>query len=179
MCRSQDLVPPHKHMHARSVMSHSLRPHELQPALLLCPWNFPAKNPGMGGHALLQGIFPTQESSPHLLLGRQILYHWATWEAQKKDRHGPCFQGGYRLLGYILILDRLPARHWCWCCLVSKLCLSLFATPWMVAHKTLLSVGFPRQEYWSGLPFHSPGIFWTISCVGRWIFYHWATREAA
>ena len=30
-------------------------------------------------------------------------------------------------------------------------------TPWIVAHEVLLSVGFSRQEYWSGLPFSSPG----------------------
>jgi len=30
-------------------------------------------------------------------------------------------------------------------------------TPWTIAHKALLSMGFPRQEYWSGLPFPSPG----------------------
>ena len=33
----------------------------------------------------------------------------------------------------------------------------LFATQWIVAHQTLLSMGFPRQEYWSGLPFPPPG----------------------
>ena len=32
----------------------------------------------------------------------------------------------------------------------------LFATPWTVAHQAPLSVGFPKQEYWSGLPFPSP-----------------------
>jgi len=31
-----------------------------------------------------------------------------------------------------------------------------FATPWTVAHQALLSMGFPRQEYWSGLPFFPP-----------------------
>ena len=30
-------------------------------------------------------------------------------------------------------------------------------TLWTVAHQAPLSVGFPRQEYWSGLPFSSPG----------------------
>ena len=30
-------------------------------------------------------------------------------------------------------------------------------TPWAVAHQAPLSMGFPRQEYWSGLPFSSPG----------------------
>ena len=33
----------------------------------------------------------------------------------------------------------------------------LFATPWTVARQALPSMGFSRQEYWSGLPFHSPG----------------------
>ena len=33
----------------------------------------------------------------------------------------------------------------------------LFATPWTVAHQAPLSMGFSRQEYWSGLPFSSPG----------------------
>ena len=32
----------------------------------------------------------------------------------------------------------------------------LFATPWTVAHHAPLSMGFSRQEYWSGLPFPSP-----------------------
>ena len=31
-----------------------------------------------------------------------------------------------------------------------------FATPWTVAHQAPLSIGFPKQEYWSGLPFPSP-----------------------
>ena len=39
---------------------------------------------------------------------------------------------------------------------MAKLCLAL-ATPWTVAHQAPLSMGFSRQEYWSGLPFPSPG----------------------
>ena len=35
--------------------------------------------------------------------------------------------------------------------------LRLFATPWTVAHQAPPSMGFSRQEYWSGLPFPSPG----------------------
>ena len=34
----------------------------------------------------------------------------------------------------------------------------LFATPWTIAHQAPLSMEFSRQEYWSGLPFPSPGI---------------------
>ena len=33
----------------------------------------------------------------------------------------------------------------------------LFVTPWTVAYQASLSMGFSRQEYWSGLPFPSPG----------------------
>ena len=36
-------------------------------------------------------------------------------------------------------------------------CVRLFVTPWTVAHQAPLSMGFSRQEYWSGLPFPSPG----------------------
>ena len=32
----------------------------------------------------------------------------------------------------------------------------LFATPWTVAYQAPLSMGFSRQEYWSGLPLPSP-----------------------
>ena len=35
--------------------------------------------------------------------------------------------------------------------------IQLFATPWTVACQGPLSMGFSRQEYWSGLPFPPPG----------------------
>ena len=53
-----------------SVMSHSFCP-----ALrLLCPWDSPGKNTGVGCHFLLQGIFLTQGLNPGLLHCRQILH---------------------------------------------------------------------------------------------------------
>ena len=42
---------------------------------LLCPWNFPDKNTGVGSHSLLQGIFPTQGSNLFLLHLLHLL-HW-------------------------------------------------------------------------------------------------------
>ena len=55
-------------------------------------------------------------------------------------------------------VHRLPAL------LVSDMCVSaqshshvLFPTPWTVARQAPLSMGFPRQEFWSGLPFPPPG----------------------
>ena len=58
---------------SRSVGSDSVRPHGLQLARLLCPWDSPGKNPRAGCHALLQGIFRTQGSNLGLLHCRQIL----------------------------------------------------------------------------------------------------------
>ena len=51
-------------------MSDSSQPHRLEPTRLLCPWNFLGKNTGVD--FLLQEIFPTQGSNPHLL----HLLHW-------------------------------------------------------------------------------------------------------
>ena len=53
-------------------MSNSLWPHGLQPTRLLCLWDYPGKNSGMGCHSLPQGIFPTERSSLGLLNCRQI-----------------------------------------------------------------------------------------------------------
>ena len=55
-----------------SVMSNCLWPHGLQPARLLCPWNFPGKKTREGCYFLLQGIFQIHGSNLRLL---QLL-HW-------------------------------------------------------------------------------------------------------
>ena len=51
-------------------------------------------------------------------------------------------------------------QKWCWKNddggLVTKFCPTL-VTPWTVARQAPLFMGFPRQEYWSRLPFPSPG----------------------
>ena len=52
-----------------SVMSDSCDPHWLQPSRLVCPWDSPGKNTGVGHHSPLQGIFLPQGSSLWLL-------HW-------------------------------------------------------------------------------------------------------
>ena len=60
------------------------------------------------------------------------------------------------------------------------------ATPWTVACQAPLSIEFSRNEYWSGLPFPSPGdlpnpriepISPASLLHWRQILYHWATRE--
>ena len=72
---------------SRSVISDSLWPHGLLLDKLLCPWNFPGKNTGVGCHFLLQGIFPTQESNLCLMspaLAGEFFTTVATWEAHMK-----------------------------------------------------------------------------------------------
>ena len=52
-----------------------LRPQGLQPAMILCPWNFPGKNTRVGSHSLLHGIFLTQRLNLGSLNYRQIPCH--------------------------------------------------------------------------------------------------------
>ena len=58
-------------------------------------------------------------------------------------------------------------------------------TQWTITRQAPGSIEFPRQEYWSGqlaISFSrvsSRPRDWTwVSCIGRWVLYHWATREA-
>ena len=53
--------------------------------------------------------------------------------------------------------QRRPPFRALWVCSQSLTCVRLFAAPWTVARQAPLSLGFPRQEYWSGLPVPSPG----------------------
>ena len=84
------------------------------------------KNTGMGSCSLLQGIFPTQGSNPGVLNYRQILYHLS-----------------HRRNHLLLLLSRFSHVRLC-------------ATPETAAHQAPPSLGFSRQEHWSGLPFPSP-----------------------
>ena len=96
---------------------------------LLCPWDFPGKNTGEGYPLLLQGIFLTQGSNPRLLYCMQIL----TIEPPGKPLIFSCY-----VLGCFS-------------------CVQLFAPLWTVAHQAPSSMGFSRQEHWSGSPCPPPG----------------------
>ena len=64
----------------------------LYPARLLCPWDSPGKNAGVGCHALLQGIFPTQGENLGLLHCGQIFFtSWATREVLQYLKIINCF----------------------------------------------------------------------------------------
>ena len=71
---------------------------------------------------------------------------------------------------------------------MAKSCLIL-TTPWTVTHWAPLSTQFPRQEYWSGLPFHPPGDLshpvikprspglQAVSCFAGGFFIDWANSS--
>ena len=65
---------------------------------------------------------------------------------------------------YLWITVSIPCVFVCVCvytrapvCARSLSCVLFFATPWIVALQAPLSMESSRQEYWSGLPFPSPG----------------------
>ena len=101
----------------------------------------PGKNTGMGCHALLQGIFPTQGSNPCLL-------HLLHRQAGSLPLAPPGKPGHVRVCVCALrvcVCAQLLSHVW------------LCATLWIVAFQAPLSMGFFRQEYWSGLPGPPPG----------------------
>ena len=75
-----------------SVVSDSLWPYGPWPARLLCPWDSPGVNSGVGFHALLQGIFSIQESNLHVLhlpeLAGRFFTTSAAWKVLWEDDKG-------------------------------------------------------------------------------------------
>ena len=99
-----------------SVVSNSLQPHGLQPSKLICPWNSPSKNTGVGSHS--PRIFPTQGSNPGLLHCRQILFTerhgWSREATGGAQRSFPSTTGKFPMLpaskeeGFAPESQRLP-----------------------------------------------------------------------
>ena len=117
---------------SHSVRSDSLQPMDicLQPAMHLCPWGF-SRNTGMSCHAVLQGVFPTQGLNPSVLHGRKILYCLSHQGSPASN------------MLLLLLLNHFSPVPLC-------------ATPQTAANQAPPSLGFSRQEHWSGLPFSSP-----------------------
>ena len=152
-------------------------PHGLYPARLLCPLDFPGKNTGVGWHFLLQGTFPTRDRTCISCIGRRSLYHWATREALTGLRAAAAAKSlqscptlcdptdgsppgspvpgvlQARTLEWVAIFF---SNAWKWKVKVKLLSrVQLLVTPWTAAHRAPPSMGFTRQEYWSGLPLPS------------------------
>ena len=62
---------------------------------------------------------------------------------------------GHCVLSTFVLTSPIPAGCRLYALLLSRV--QLFVTLWAIAHEVPVSIGFFRQEYWSGLPFPSPG----------------------
>ena len=153
-----------------SVVSNSLRPHGLQPTRLLCSWGFSRQ--GYWSGLLCPPLGGSNPGLPHC---RWIFSVWA--EALSKSM--PCYAKS--LQSCLALCDprdgsppgfpvpgTLQARtlEWVsisfsnarkWKVKVKSLSrVQLLATPWTAAYQAPPSMGFSRQEYWSGMPLPSP-----------------------
>ena len=130
------------HVRAKSLQS---CPTFCKPVYIACQaplsMDSPGKNTGVGCHALLQGIFPTQGLNLYLfsspVLAGRFFTTSTTWEAWRRNT----------------LQNKLTSAS-CVCESLSRVRLSV--TPWTVARQAPLFMGFSRQEYQSGLPFPSP-----------------------
>ena len=147
-------------------MSDSVQPHRWQPIRLfcscvfrgLCPYPLP---PNL---AFLAWEIPwiEQPGGPQSMGSQRVWQDLATKQQQR--------------------VDEKPKEKWK---VKVKLlsCIGLFATPWTVAYQAPPSMGFSRQECWSGLPFPSseyfpnPGIEPRSPALSARPFTIWATRE--
>ena len=78
----------------------------------------------------------------------------SAWWSACPDSPGPCARQALAVYPFAT-----AAHHEgvCACVLSRCSCVRLFVTPWAIARQAPLSVGFSRQEYWSGLPCPPPG----------------------
>jgi len=90
----------------------------------------------------------------HVLCAGKSALLWHYWRLSSGCS---CFRVGSGLQLWVLPRGVCWPLSRCCCCSVTKLYLTLCIYSMTVACQILLSVGFFRQEYWSGLPFPSPG----------------------
>ena len=132
-----------------SVVSDSVRPHRWQPTRLPCPWDSPGKNTRVGCHFLLQCMKVKSES--------EVTQSCPTLcDPMDCSLPGSPVPGilQARTLEWVAISF---SNAWKWKVkVISFSHVRLFPTPWTAAYQAPLSMGFFRQEYWSGLPLPSP-----------------------
>ena len=83
-------------------------PMDFKLSKLLCPWDSPGKNTGVGCHSLLQGIFRTQGSNPGVLHCRQILYQLSHQGSPPPNSQAEASPSALRVFGTEHLLCRSP-----------------------------------------------------------------------
>ena len=135
---------------SRSALSNSSKPHGLQPTRLLRPWDFPGKSTGVGYHCLLRYMMAAATAA-------KLLQSCPTLcDPIDGSPPGSAVPGilQARTLEWAAVSFSIA---WKWKVQVKSLSrVQPLATPWTVAHQTPPSMGFSRQECWSGVPSPSP-----------------------
>ena len=163
------------HLCAQSlIMSNSLQPHSLQPTRFFSPRDPPGKNPGLGCHALRQGIFPTQRSNPHLVSSALAaaaakLPQSCPTLCDPRDGSPPDSPVPGILQARTLEWGAIAfSSAWKWKVKGKSLSrVRLFTIPRTAAYQAPPSMGFSRQEYWEW------GAIAFSTCIGRQVLYHW------
>ena len=112
----------------------------------------------MDCHFLLQRTFLTQGSNPGLPHCRQMLYclsHKGSPTVPRLTIKDQKVYGG-PIPGNLHSFPKIVGINFPLIEVKSLSRVRLFVTPWTIAYQALPSMGFSRQEYWSGLPFPSP-----------------------
>ena len=132
-------------------MSDSVRPHIWQPTRLPCPWDSPGKNTGVGCHFLLQCMKVKSESE--VAQSCLTLSDPMDCSLPGSSIHGIFWATvlEWGAIAFSPIVKQLYSN------VVSHFSrIQLLVTPWTAAHQAPPSMGFSRQEYWSGVPLPSP-----------------------
>ena len=130
-------------------MSDSVRPHRRQPTRLLCPWDSPGKNTGVGCQFLLQCMKVKSES--------EVAQSCPTRRDSMDYSPPGSSVPGILQLRTLEWVASSSSNAWKWKVKVKSLSrVRLVATPWTAAYQAPRSMGFSRQEYWSGVQLPSP-----------------------
>ena len=129
--------------------SDSMWPHRRQPARLPRPWDSPGRNAGAGCHGLLQCMKVKSESE----VAQSCLTLCDPIDGSPPGSPAP----GILQAGTLEWAAISFSSAWKWKVKVKSLSrVRLLATPWTAAHQAPPSLGFSRQERWSGVPWPSP-----------------------
>ena len=138
---------------SHSVMSHSLPPHGLLPTRLLCPWDFPDKNTGVGCHFILQLLLKSTKISTnvwidkwmwelHLSIATTCWYRTRVWQNSMKTFSDNQLDVWNLQLSMLCILSRVNCV------------LHILSVQFSSVAQSCLTLRDPMDRSTSGLPVH-------------------------
>ena len=144
-----------------SVVSDSVWPHRQQATRLPRPWDSPGKNTGVGCHFLLQCVKVKSESE--VAQSGPTLSNPMDCSPPGSSVNG-IFQARVLEWGAIAF-----SNAWKWKVKVKSLShVRPPATPWTAAYQASPSMGFSRQEYWSGVPLPLQDHYFSLQTLELW-----------